>query len=112
MFVPNVKLRITNSNSPSAAHPPPSLLPSPPSQSSFRPLHGDPISLLDQRLDRVEGRGARIQNTDKVVGAVHGVRHQLIKGREVPFPLVGKQGPIPFLAHPDVEAKDTLTVEI
>src|SRR5438552_1545362 len=112
MFGPNVKLRITNSSSPSAAHQPPGLPPSPPSQSSFYPLDGDPISLLEQSPDRVEGRVARVQNTDKVVGAIHRVRHQQVDSGVIPLPVIGEQGPIRLLAHANVEAKDTLTVEI
>src|SRR2546430_9902880 len=112
MSVPNVKLRITNSNSPSHTPQPPGVPPSPPSQSSSCTLHGDPVGLLEQRLHRVEGRVARVQDTDKVVASVDRVRHQLIERGEVVLPIGPEELLVGLLADPDVEPKDAVTVEI
>ena len=77
-----------------------------------QPLDRDLVSLREQRLERVEGRLARIEDAHPVIASIHGVWHQDIEGGEVMRRVAGKERLICLLADTDIQPEDTRSVEV
>ncbi len=87
-----------------------------PGYSQWRPrpraFDSDPLSLVEQRLQRIKGRITGVEDAHPMVGPVDRVRHQAVEGREVMIALAWKQRRVRLLADPDVQSKDAGAVQM